>query len=788
MGRIAHRRLDRAGLGRLASVLLLSVLLGALAPALSASALAPAADGSKLSGGMANLLRQAAPTDPIEALIRFGPVIAGPTEQPADGHAVALVEASGGTVIHRYESLPVLWVRAPASTIQALSLHPWVTYVERNARGTIDMDVSTTVINATKAWATILSDAGGPIEGGIDGSGVTVAVVDTGIDADHPDLDYGRKTVSNVYLASPGSDRWVETSNSDLYYGHGTHVAGTVAGNGEASAGARRGVAPGASLAGVTLWDPTAGDYLTALEWVFTNSRPGANPLNIRVATNSWHTVEEAYDNESALSQIIMRLTYENNVLTTWSAGNEGRTDPEGGTITTSKEGNTPIALEVAAYEHDGSAVTDFSSRGKVGMLETYPDIGAPGRSIWSTSARRTLISSGTYSGGNSNPYYLAISGTSMSTPHVAGLAALLWQAAPSLRVAELHEDCACNETPEWYTNPYTRIHEIEWIVESTAHHLPVSADTGVPTQDNSTGHEGLPLDYAQGYGIVDAHRAIGLALTLERLRTANPAREVTVLDALAVYERVLRENSTPFATDTLVTSWQGEYSRYDDGDGFSVTSVNQTKVVFVPNGTTSMEVTMSYVPYDLGQLSAGDITFTIDTDGDGSADHTGPLDLRNGGTKVETIQVSGADGSPWTFDTIGSGFKLPRLPWPDRNYVEWRVEYTISLRLTLDAAAGTQLNATHAGYGAIIAVLRPAPPSPAYGGGSVELTTSWYLLDQALLPPLMDQRRTEGTPFPMLVILLAALAVGAAALVLDQRKRRRRLAAARAAVAPLSG
>ena len=108
---------------------------------------------------------------------------------------------------------------------------------------------------------------------------------------------------------------WYELENSDTSSGHGTHCAGTVGGNGDASGGARRGVAPGVNLIGLStgeaLWILNA---IGGLEWVYEHSKPGANPYNIRVVSNSWGSSED-YDPEDAVVQLIEKLTYENNVV-----------------------------------------------------------------------------------------------------------------------------------------------------------------------------------------------------------------------------------------------------------------------------------------------------------------------------------------------------------------------------------------------------------------------------------------------------------------------------------------
>ncbi len=617
-----------------------------------------------------------------------------------DGSEKLFLEGLGFSILRSFHVVPALSVRGPTSMIDRILENPDVSYAEHNDPVISDMEMGTSVINATQVWSTIIQGPGWSKDP-IDGKGITVCVVDTGIDAGHPDLDYGTKTIKNVF--DIGGGNWVEMENSDTNYGHGTHVAGTVAGNGDASAGARRGVAPGANLIGITLSLPEEGSsstedgYIQSLEWVYDHSRPGANPDNIRVVTNSWHSTVEEYDPQAMLVQVIEALTFENNVVSTWSAGNDGRDDPEGEELTTSGQGNTPVAIMVAAYERDGSAVTDFSSRGKVGLNHTYPDIGAPGRAIWSTSARRTVISGGTWLSGNTNPYYLAISGTSMSTPHVAGLVALLWQACPSMDISPMHEDYSGPDPEGWFTDPRTRIHDAEWIIEASAKFLPPDAEHGNVAGDaNSTGWWDKPVDYVQGYGIVDARRAVGIALTLQRLRDQCTWKKVTVADAIHVYDEQDVVGTEIVGTVRIVTGWAGEYSRYNDQTGNPMGLVNQTKLVEVPQGATHASVRLSFSGLDATEFEAADLAFTIDTDGDGNVDHQSDLSLIGSNDDTAEIDISGP--GIWTFDIIGRGLKVQR-PFQGTNYVELRMEYTMSVQFQVPEEGENPVSVRNAIY-----------------------------------------------------------------------------------------
>jgi serine protease AprX len=708
------------------------------------------------------LLLGLGPEEPVGVLVQF--------RDGTDGADLGLMETLGLRVAMRFVGVDACYVRGQSRAVWDLLRSGRTWYVEPERPLAIDMDISTAVINATRVWATQVAGVVGPGALRIDGNGVTVVVVDTGIDAGHPDLDYGQKVLFNL-RSDTGDAPYYEIENSDLGYGHGTHVAGTVAGNGDASAGARRGVAPGANLIGITIDTQNSVGYVGALDWVYRNSRPWQNPYNIRAATNSWHTTVEEYDPQQAISVLINALAHENNVVSTWSAGNDGENDPEGNELTTSGQGNTPAGIMVAAYTHDGAGVTTFSSRGRRGAAETYPDIGAPGLNIWSCSARRTVISGGSYIGGNDNPYYLAISGTSMSTPHVAGLVALLWQAAPSLQLSWKHEDHS-GDPGDWFERDDTRIHEAEWILESTATFLEGKGlgANGIPERDDELdgfGVDGEPIDYVQGYGIVNAERAVAVALALQRLRSEHPGENITVADALKAYAASLEGGEVELATDTLSTSWAGEYSRYNDQLGKPYAIQNQTHLLWVPDGTEEVELELRYSALSIEELTAGTVTWTVDFGFDGSIDRQGPLGPAAQGVRRATISASeGGTGAWWAFSVLGEGFRLQR-PRQDINYVEVRIEYSMGVWAHMTAGQGAVVVTLPDGYYVAMAgPWVPGEPTASYAGGTVAMATLRYNISRVVLdrsaPPSGPTGEGGGVPMGWLAAALLIVAVTA--------------------------
>jgi serine protease AprX len=277
---------------------------------------------------------------------------------------------------------------------------------------------------------------------GYDGAGIGVAIIDSGIARWHDDLtDVSRAAQRVVRFVDFVND--VDTPYDD--YGHGTHVAGIVAGNGYDSGGARVGIAPGAHLVVLKALDATGTGYISdviaAIDYVIANK----HELNVRVINLSIRAgVYESYDSDP-LTLAAQRAVREGIVVVA-AAGNMGRSQGrmQYGGITA--PGNAPWVLTIGASSHMGTVdgaddtVATFSSRGPgVGGYSAKPDLVAPGVGIESLSAPdSTLYNSRSQyllSGTIDTPYqpYLSLSGTSMAAPVVTGTVALMLQANPAL-------------------------------------------------------------------------------------------------------------------------------------------------------------------------------------------------------------------------------------------------------------------------------------------------------------------------------------------------------------------
>jgi serine protease AprX len=281
-------------------------------------------------------------------------------------------------------------------------------------------------------------------EFGLDGSGVGVAVIDSGIAAWHDDLS------GTILPPSQRVDRFVDfvsgsTTPSDPY-GHGTHVAGIIAGNGFDTAGARSGVAPKAHLTVLRVLDGSGNgrisDVIAALDYVVGHQAE----LNIRVVNLSVATgVYESY-NTDPLTQAAKRAV-DAGIVVVAAAGNNGRSsqgNTQYGGVTA--PGNAPWVLTVGASSHMGTidrsddTIAAFSSRGPTAIdRAAKPDLVAPGVGTESLSVPNSLLYNtksayllpGTVS--TSYPPYLSLSGTSQAAPLVSGTVALMLQVNPSL-------------------------------------------------------------------------------------------------------------------------------------------------------------------------------------------------------------------------------------------------------------------------------------------------------------------------------------------------------------------
>jgi uncharacterized repeat protein (TIGR01451 family) len=307
---------------------------------------------------------------------------------------------------------------------------------------------------------------------GLDGTGVVVANIDTGVDWQHPALLKKYRGYRDRGLAVHWGNWHVSTGEPYLYpgdgAGHGTHTMGTIVG--DDGAGNRLGVAPGARWIAVKAFDNSGVAYESwlhdAFEWVLA---PEGDPdLAPDVVSNSWGSDVSASDRFGPDLAALRSA----GILPVFAAGNEG---PGAGTV--DSPGSLPEALAVGAVD-DERLPAAFSGRGPSPWGEVKPELAAPGVNVVSA-----------FPGGG-----LAMgTGTSMATPHVAGVAALLLQANPNL-------------TPD----------QLEYVLKSTSQPL------GAIVPNNTTGW-GLVNAYAAGLRITASGEISGRAVRADGGGIASP-------------------------------------------------------------------------------------------------------------------------------------------------------------------------------------------------------------------------------------------------------------------------
>ena len=365
------------------------------------------------------------------------------------GAVALLIEQNGGVPGRELPIVEAIAANIPNASLAVLTNSPLVSRIALDRPTVGFMNRVTRVIGTARARNEL----------GYDGLGIGVAVIDSGITAWHDDLGAPDQ---------PGTqrvDRFVDFVNDRTTpyddYGHGTHVAGIIAGNGADSGGSRAGVAPAAHLVVLKVLDGAGqgriSDVIAALGYV----RDHHLELNIRVVNLSIGAgVYESYDTD-LLPQAARRVADEGIVIVA-AAGNAGR-DSQGrrqyGAITS--PGNAPWVLTVGASSHmgtidrDDDTVASFSSRGPTAVdRAAKPDLIAPGVGVVSLSAPDSLLyntrSSALLPGTTSTSSlpYLSLSGTSQATPVVAGTVALMLQANPALTPNQVK--AILHYTAEW--------------------------------------------------------------------------------------------------------------------------------------------------------------------------------------------------------------------------------------------------------------------------------------------------------------------------------------------------
>jgi serine protease AprX len=296
------------------------------------------------------------------------------------------------------------------------------------------------------------------------GAGVAVMINDSGIDATHGDLTFGGRVEQNVQALTNLSSvltflpaTFLENQpDTDISSGHGTHCAGSVGGSGAMSGGLYRGVATGSPLVGYG-----SGAVISILDAVggfdYAISHRDAFSAPLRVISNSWGS-SGTFDPTDPVN-VASFAAYRAGIVSVFAAGNDGP-----GENTHNPYAQAPWVISVGAGNKDGT-LADFSSRGNRGESGAFamadgsqwtyvnePAIVATGVDIVSTRALTgalpVLAVGQDIALGADAAFYTHMSGTSMATPHVAGIVALLLEANPALDPLEVKEILGATANP----------------------------------------------------------------------------------------------------------------------------------------------------------------------------------------------------------------------------------------------------------------------------------------------------------------------------------------------------
>jgi serine protease AprX len=326
-------------------------------------------------------------------------------EPVGDDRIAALQDEVGPLAIgRRFSIVNGFSASATRGQIEALAGAPGVTQIEANPVLFGASDSAQAAFGVSKARLDLPS---------LDGNGVTVAVLDSGIHAAHPDLDGGKVIHFRDFVnnrPNPYDDN-----------GHGTHVSAIVAGDGDGSGGVFRGVAPRASIVSLKVLDSSlkgiSGAVLAGIDWAVSNR----HVLGIRVIVLALQSNQDVCSDGTEALSVAVSNAASKGLLVAVAAGNRGP-----GLCSIGAPASATGALTVGAMADTGEGgfqLASFSSRGPTLDGRIKPDIVAPGVAVTSAKPPST---------------YESRNGTSMAAPFVAGVAALMLDANPSLSPEQL--------------------------------------------------------------------------------------------------------------------------------------------------------------------------------------------------------------------------------------------------------------------------------------------------------------------------------------------------------------
>jgi serine protease AprX len=412
-----------AAWGKRLSALLLVLIAG--------SAFSQSNDGAGKPGGkfavdlapFAARANRAAASETVQVIVQY--------KQAPQSAQEGRVQHLGARLNHRLGMVKGIALTIPVRALPALEADPEVLSVSVDHPMKELDDTTDVATGVAAAWSA-----------GYNGKGIGVAVIDSGINDNHPDLWNSNQTRSRVVYRQDFTGSATSNSNGAQYdlYGHGTHVAGIIGGNGYLSGGNYAGVAPAVSLIDLRVLDLNGAGSDSGVIAAIQQAIALQNTYNIQVINLSLGRGIFVSYTQDPLCQAV-EAAWKAGIVVVVAAGNYGRVGVNGsngyGTITA--PGNDPYVITVGATKSNGSTspsgetLASFSSKGPTTYDHVVkPDIMAPGNDIVSLSAPGATLEAvypgELVTGNDGNSDYFTLSGTSMATPVVTGAVALLMQ------------------------------------------------------------------------------------------------------------------------------------------------------------------------------------------------------------------------------------------------------------------------------------------------------------------------------------------------------------------------
>ncbi len=383
---------------------------------------------SELSGFLDKAHHGTAQGQTVKVIVQYRQV-------PTSEH-YATMRGRGGRLQSKLHMIKAAAFTIPVSTLAALEADPEVVSVSIDHPMSVMDDVTNGATGVNTAWTA-----------GYDGTGIGVAVIDSGVNDSHPDLWNSSGTASRVVYHQDFTGTATTNSKGGRYdlYGHGTHVAGIIGGNGSLSGGHYAGVAPGVNIVDLRALDANGAGTDSTVIAAIQQAIALKNTYNIRVINLSLGRGIPVSYTQDPLCQAV-EAAWKSGIVVVVAAGNYGRLSLNGsngyGTVTA--PGNDPFVLTIGATKSNGSAsaaaetIASYSSRGPTTYDHVVkPDMVAPGNAIVSLAAPGATLETSypgdVIAGTDGNNDYFRLSGTSMATPAVAGAAALLLDEQGSL-------------------------------------------------------------------------------------------------------------------------------------------------------------------------------------------------------------------------------------------------------------------------------------------------------------------------------------------------------------------